>query len=276
MKSIEQTVILPDYFPVLKAWTKQAYEVTLKVSRFLDFAHLFFNRSSLDCRVWKDGAPVDGKFMEASEYSLRNKIFKGSVEERIKGFFVSEARDDGTDSSVHLRGDIQPYTISTDISKDLVFSTEKAHIEGMYVSNPCELSYQAWMAQLDVGPCASIFILEGYPGPECATFFFPIRQGGRKDCYLLIGVDSRYMGIQAFFFEGDPEVYANQRKRSPRTDEIRSYNRNNWPAQEAPVVLPLTYKNGSWVEPRPIQVRDVNLAFSFLKASPEKYLYGGG
>ena len=254
------TLTLPLDARILRVWAQQMSDAANRVENLVGFGRDFFDRGLYDCRVCKDGVPVDGEF--DPRRPMHAKILYGTAEERRRGMFVARFTEESDDTEFSY---VRPYTMSTNLW-DKVMAPESSPVwiasDTIVKANPDEIPHRALVDGLGIKPCSRIFIVGGGPGSsEYAMFCFPLRG---EDNFLIVLFGGRYHEQQAHFFQGDPAAYASTRKREPRSwDEYTSATgdrpkRENWPLHEAPTELAMTSDGaGQLVHTRPVELRDL-------------------
>ena len=275
---ITLNVELPATPQILVKWFEAAAKASGLTVKFVEFCRYFVGRAGYDCRVYTRDEETGKRLVKPGEYfqaPLSGKILYGTQEEADKGFLILGRSHDG----LYIR----PYSMSVVVDDMLPIPSDSYQIEGHYLPSPSEMAYQTLVQQMQLEPCERIFIVTGHGSSEHALFCFPIRWSVYKDVYLIYSVGGRYREGHGWLFQGNLEDYARTINRGPRSSELDIFfsDRSKYPKfHEAPTSLPMTYepKTHTWVNPRPVTLRDISEATSSLlrecMESGETYLTG--
>ena len=212
----------PDYAEAAEKWAADLHTSFQRAKAFLDFVGWFANRAHYDLRLhakkqdgnWqrdKEGNRVhSGRYQE--EHPCRKILFYGTAEERDKGHFFMEERDN--DGGRFSR--VKPYSLAYVQDKDALWvpNVESSSKYGhTYVkTHPAQAAWEMVKRRLKIGTCSHIFICPADCSEE-AVLFFPFEWGDRT-LYIMVNYGAWY---QLRLFEGDPNDWGVDNVRGPRT-----------------------------------------------------------
>ena len=222
MKAI---VDFPDDFIGAKIWSEMVSSGFRSVYTFEEMARLFLNR---DIYLTKDRS---GNLLGDSV--VKNLLFSGSQEEADNGMIFGSKPEK-----------IKHYSQSVYLRDTFYFPDKYETRCGnttVKVSPYCP-AWRLLKSKLHIGLCSHAYITGGN-GPGSSEFFssfYPISFGERTG-YILFIMGGRYGETYMSFFQGDPDVWAEDYKRDPRNDEIDKFfnDRDAWHADVIPTKLPI-------------------------------------